>query len=200
MTRHIAFALAGCLALVGACQADQISGDFTILNGALSPSGGLVTFTLNGDGTISASMVSYGDAVQGFGFDSVLSDLPESNFSPTAVDNAFGWSDMYGAQLSGFYCSACGLTETWTIGTTGEFSSVFDALAGGNSTYPLFFYNSKGGPVGGGRRGEYGESGTFQPDAVGRRRAWLGLPPAPQAEPCASIGDVVGTLPPNSSS
>ena len=144
MTRHIAFALAGCLALVGACQADQISGDFTILNGALSPSGGLVTFTLNGDGTISASMVSYGDAVQGFSFDSVLSDLPESNFSPTAVDNAFGWSDMYGAQLSGFYCSACGLTETWTIGTTGEFSSVFDALAGGNSTYPLFFYNSNG--------------------------------------------------------
>lgn len=145
MTRHIAFALAGCLALVGACQAGQISGDFTILNGAPSPSGGLVTFTLNGDGTISASMVSYGDTVQGFGFDSVLLDLPESNFSPTAVDNANGWSDMYGSQYSGFYCSACGLTETWTIGTTGEFSSVFDALGGGNSTYPLFFISEPNG-------------------------------------------------------
>ena len=42
---------------------------------------------------------------------------------------------MYGTQGSGFYCgvNCSGITSmTWTIGTVGEFSSVFQALDGGS--------------------------------------------------------------------
>jgi hypothetical protein len=130
--------LLSCLLLPGAARADMLLANFTILNGSASPSGGQVTFTLNGDGTIAASMVSAGDSILGFGFDSAASDLPESNFS-TAPDNADGWGDLYGDQPSGFRCGACGTTETWTIGTPGEFTSVFQALDGNSSSHPFFF-------------------------------------------------------------
>lgn len=151
--RHFALALLACLAGAGACRADtSLFGDFTVLNGAANASGGHVIFTLNGDGTIAASMVSYGDSILGFGFNSAAINLPESNFAPTAPDNTQGWSDTYGYQASGFSCSVCGLSETWTIGNPGDYTSVFQVLDGGNnSAYDFYFL---------------GESGDWAADAV----------------------------------
>ena len=40
-------------------------------------------------------------------------------------------------QPSGFFCTACGTTETWTI--DGNYSSVFDVLNGGSQSSVDFF-------------------------------------------------------------
>jgi hypothetical protein len=141
--RKFALALILGLSVAGTCHADAIFGDFTILNGAASPSGGHVSFTLNPNGTISASLVSFGASIVGFGFDSVAINLPESGFAPTAPDNPFGWIDMYGYQHSGFACSTCGLSESWIIGNPGDFTSVLQALGGGTSTYAFFLIDSQ---------------------------------------------------------
>jgi hypothetical protein len=132
--------------VVSAAHADMLTGHFTILNGAVVPSGGTVTFSLNGDGTIAASLVdTAGTNIEGFGFDSVAFNLPESNFAPTPPDNDFGWSDMYGVQPSGFLCSSCGTSETWTIGNPGDYSSVFQAVGGATSTHDFFMLDNAGG-------------------------------------------------------
>jgi hypothetical protein len=126
-------------------RADLLTADFTIDNGNPSASGGEITFVLNGDGTISADLIStLAGAFQGFGFDSVGVNLPESNFAPTTPDNTYGWSDFYGYHASGFYCSSCGTSETWTIGTPGEFTSVFQALGGNNASTDFFLYSQNG--------------------------------------------------------
>ncbi len=65
-----------------AARADAVTGTFDIVNGSPSASGGTVVFTLNGNGTIAASLGSFGPAINGFGLDSVAFDLAESNFSP----------------------------------------------------------------------------------------------------------------------
>ena len=124
-----------CLLSVGAF-ADSVTGQFTIdVNGNPVPSQGSVTFTLNPDGSIAASLtVTNGFNILGFGFNSLTPDLPESNFSPTQPDNPFGWSDAFGTQPSGFLCTQCGPTETWTI--DGNYSSVFDVLDGGTASPP----------------------------------------------------------------
>jgi hypothetical protein len=133
----------GASAATSANAASSLVGNFTILNGAAAPSGGEVTFSLNGDGTIAASLVSTsGNNIVGLGFDSVGVNLPESNFAPTADDNPFGWTDMYGYQPSGFLCGSCGTSETWTIGNPGDFTSVAQALGGTTSTYDFFLYDS----------------------------------------------------------
>ena len=146
LTKKIALAAAAaaCLCLAPAARADSVTGSFTILNGSSSSSGGSITFTLAGDGTISASLSSSFANIVGFGFDSIGTNLAESNFSPTAVDNAFGWIDMYGYHQSGFLCTACGTTETWTIGNAGDFTSVSQALGGGNAQYDFFLYDANG--------------------------------------------------------
>ena len=133
-----------CLLSLGAF-ADSVTGDFTIdVNMNTVPSQGSVTFTLNGDGSIAASLtVTNGMNILGFGFNSLAINLPESNFSPTQPDNPFGWVDNFGSQPSGFLCTACGPTETWTI--DGTYSSVFDVLdGGGQSTVTFFLLDSAG--------------------------------------------------------
>jgi len=143
-------AAAGTIAFFGfltlsSADADALVGNFIVDNGSPSASGGQVTFTLNGDGTIAASLsTTLAGSIIGFGFDSIGTDLPESGFSPTAPDNANGWDDSYGSQFSGFFCSACGTTESWTIGNTGDFTSVFQALGGGNSTFDFFLLDANG--------------------------------------------------------
>jgi len=116
-------------------HADFLFGDFTFLNGSVSAvSGGHVTFALNSNGTIAASLTSFVGPIYGFGFDSV-GDLPQSNFSPGLPDDTAGWTngDLY---QSGFLCVfSCGVSETWTIGNPGDFSSVTQALGGGTATY-----------------------------------------------------------------
>ena len=131
-----------CLLSVGAF-ADSVTGQFTIGTGGTVASQGSVTFTLVG-GNIDASLtITNGANILGFGFNSLTPDLPESNFSPTQPDNPDGWTDAFGYQPSGFYCSQCGTTETWTI--NGSYSSVYDVLNGGSqSSVDFFLYDSNG--------------------------------------------------------
>lgn len=127
-----------CVLSVGAF-ADSVTGNFTLdQNLNTVPSQGSVTFTLNADGTIAASLnITNGNNILGFGFNSLAVNLPESNFSPTQPDNTFGWLDAFGNQPSGFLCTLCGTTESWTI--DGSYSSVFDVLNGGSQSLVTFF-------------------------------------------------------------
>jgi hypothetical protein len=140
-----------CLLSLGAF-ADSVTGNFTIdVNLNTVPSQGSVTFTLNGDGSIAASLtVTNGLNILGFGFNSAIGDLPESNFSPTQPDNPFGWVDAFGTQPSGFLCTLCGPTETWQI--DGSYNSVFDVLDGdGQSLVDFFLLDSAGNQWGANR-------------------------------------------------
>ena len=143
--RAVFLALCLCLLSVGAF-ADSVTGQFTLdQNLNTVPSQGFVTFTLEANGTIDASLtITNGLNIVGFGFNSAAVDLPESNFSPTQPDNPDGWFSAFGFQPSGFFCSQCGTTETWTI--DGNYSSVFDVLDGppGQSTVAFFLYDSAG--------------------------------------------------------
>jgi len=139
-----------CLLSVGAF-ADSVRGDFTLdVNLNPVPSQGFVTFTLNADGSIAASLtVTNGANILGFGFNSADVNLPESGFSPVQPDNPDGWIDNFGYQPSGFFCSQCGATETWTI--DGTYSSVYDVLNGpsGQSLVDFFLLDSNGNQWGG---------------------------------------------------
>src|SRR5664279_1301483 len=145
LRRAIFLVLCLCLLSVGAF-ADSVTGQFTLdQNLNTVPSQGFVTFTLEANGTIDASLtITNGANIIGFGFNSAAVDLPESNFSPTQPDNQDGWFSAFGFQPSGFYCSQCGTTETWTI--DGNYSSVLDVLDGppGQSLVDFFLYDSNG--------------------------------------------------------
>ena len=144
MFRTAALAALG-MALAAAAHADSVTGTFMTDNGtASSTSGGTVTFTLAANGTIDATL-SATNGILGFGFNSpvALGNVAESNFGPTAPSNAFGWSDLYGTQYSGFLCTQCGSFESWTIGTPGEFTSVQQAFAGTTSQYDFFLLDQQ---------------------------------------------------------
>lgn len=151
-----------CLLSVGAF-ADSVTAQFNIdVNGHSVASQGSVTFTLEGNGTIDASLsITNGASIIGFGFNSATANLPESNFSPIVPDNNDGWIDNFGYQPSGFFCGSCTTHETWTI--DGNYSSVFDVLNGpaGQSTVDFFLLDSNnnqwgGNPSGGGTTPEPG--------------------------------------------
>src|SRR5208283_1738026 len=67
----------------GTGTANSVTASFN-LDSSLNPvtSEGTVTFTLNLNGTISASLIDSGGTITGFGYNSLVPDLPESNFSP----------------------------------------------------------------------------------------------------------------------
>ena len=149
-SRLIAALAAGGFALwlsASQAQADSVTADFTIENGSVSvTSGGEVTLTLNSDGTIAASLTSFDGDIVAFGLDSSAT-LPESNFStaPTAAPSSV--TDEYGVQSTGFACfslDGCTTTSmTWTIGATGDFTSVFQVLNGGSlSSYDFVLVTS----------------------------------------------------------
>jgi len=138
MMRRVACALSLCLAVAGACRADALFGDFNILNGAQTTSGGHISFVLNANGTIRANFESFVGPLRGFGFDSTFLNVPESHFS-TNPDNLFGWSDDYGEHRSGFFSSESDDDESWIIGNPGQYSSVFDVVGGGHATHNFFF-------------------------------------------------------------
>jgi hypothetical protein len=103
--------------------------------------GGQVIFTLNPDGTIDATLDSYGsDSIVTFGIRDYMSPpLSLSGYAPTAptfpeatVQDAFGTQDI------GFYCPACGTTESWEVGTPGEFTSVWQLLNNTDSSVDFF--------------------------------------------------------------
>ncbi len=150
-----------CLLSVGAI-ADTVTGQFTIASGGGTvPSQGYVTFTLQPDGSIDAFLsITNGATIVGFGFNSLIVDLPESNFAPTEPDNMQGWGSDFGLEPSGFYCPACGTTETWTI--DGNYGSVFDVLDGGSqSSVDFFLLDSNRNQWGGNRGGEVPEPGSL---------------------------------------
>ncbi|HEY6272747.1 MAG TPA: PEP-CTERM sorting domain-containing protein [Terriglobales bacterium] len=136
----------------GASFADSVIGYFN-LDSSLNtvPTVGQVIFTLEGNGTIAASLSDYGPAtIVGFGFNSAAVDLPESGFTPTAPGNADGWVDGFGSQPSGFYCGTCGLQESWIIGDPGDYTSVYQVLNGGSqSTVDFFLFDSSDDQWGG---------------------------------------------------
>ncbi len=126
--------------------ADYVHANFNLdpsLN--VVPAQGWVTFVLNADGTISATVaVTNGFNIRGFAYNSSTT-LFESNFSPAEPDNKSGFADGFGGQASGFYCPGCSSTESFTIGNPGDFTSVFGALNGGSySTVDFFLQDSNG--------------------------------------------------------
>ena len=142
------FALAAaCVALIGAVPAfaDSVTGDFTTLDGQAVSSGGSVTFTLNADGTIAASLTTLGPAIFGFAFDSPQDLLHESGFTPVEPNNHNGWFGMYGDFNTGFLCADCTNTESWTIGHAGDFTSVRDVLGGGRASVDFYLMDANNG-------------------------------------------------------
>ena len=124
--------------------ATSITGDFNILNGSPSASGGMITFLLNNDGTIAANLLSTGLNIQSFSFNS-NNFLVESGFNPTGPINVQLFLDMYGSQHSGFICSlSCGTGETWTIGQANQFTDVFQSISGSTSQYDFVLTDSGG--------------------------------------------------------
>ena len=154
LRRAIFLVLCLCLLSVGAF-ADSVTAQFTLdQNLNTVPSQGSVTFTLESNGTIDASLtITNGATIVGFGFNSLAVNLPESSFSPVQPANPDGWTDAFGYQPSGFYCPSCGTTETWTI--DGSYSSVYDVLNGGSgqSLVDFFLYDSNGNQWGANRGG-----------------------------------------------
>jgi hypothetical protein len=127
-------------------SADVLVGDFNVLNGNPSATAGQITFTLNGNGTIAASLVSYVGTIYGFGFDSATHYTSFGFVGGTAQDTS--WGDYYGTHRSGFYSN--GLTSvTWTFGVAGQFTSVYQAITGTNASYDFMI-------TGGAPGGDYG--------------------------------------------
>jgi len=169
MKRQILLVLSLFLAAVSVSFADSVSGNFN-LDTSLSSvaSQGEVTFTLNANGTIAASLMTYYNTILGFGFNSAAADLPESNFSPTVPDNPDGWIDSFGYQPSGIFCTACGFDESWTIGNVGDYTSVFQALNGpaGQSTVAFFLYDSTNSQYGAQAQAAVPEPGSLALAAI----------------------------------
>jgi hypothetical protein len=107
---------------------------------------GEITFTLNLDQTIAASLWDYGLAtVSGFGFNSAFVNLPESGWAPGTPDNFIGWGDDFGYQYSGFgsyVTHDVPLQESWTI--DGTYNSVWDVLNNPYSSVNFFLTDSNG--------------------------------------------------------
>jgi hypothetical protein len=150
----VTLVLASCL-----CSGDVLVADLTSGNGASTAVGGQVTLDLNADGTIAASLVSYTDDIQGFGFATGIY-IPEWNFSSAVVDNPFGPANIFGNRYTGFLCSNCGKTETWTIGAAGEFTTIAEALRM-NSPFEFFFVDAAGNHFGASSLAPVPEPGTL---------------------------------------
>jgi hypothetical protein len=133
----------GCLSLATSAHADSLFGDFTIAyGGATVPSAGHVTFDLNANGTIAATLTSFNGGIVGFGFDSI-GRLPESDFS-VSPGNTAGWGSGFGQHMSGFYIGTSPTSVSWTIGNAGMFSSVWQALEGTGSNYDFYLGTNRG--------------------------------------------------------
>ena len=110
---------------------------------------GYVTFTLNDNGTIAATLVDFNADIIGFGFDSKTKNLPQSNFLPDVLNDTGDLEDPYGRHFSGFIVTdpttTFGRSVTWTIETAYSdhpFTSVLDALGGGQASHPFFLLDN----------------------------------------------------------
>jgi hypothetical protein len=142
------FAVLACLLVftAGASFADSVIGYFN-LNAYMFPVPpvGQVIFTLNSNGTVAATLTSYGPpTILGFGFDS-NSSLPQYNFSSTRPTYLSSCSDNFGLQqtcFAYFFLDPGPLSLSWTIGNPGEFTSVTQLLTGGTSSVDFWFDDS----------------------------------------------------------
>jgi PEP-CTERM motif len=126
-------------------SADQIAANFTLNPGLQTvPSQGTITFQLTQNGAIDASLtITNGLDIMGFAFASVQKDLLLTNFAPTSPIYISSAQTGFGTFNTGFVCP-CGTSETFTIGTQGQFSSVFQALGGSGVTVDFVLIDSQG--------------------------------------------------------
>jgi len=139
-------------------RADTVVGEFKYINneGALIAGGGTVVFSLNGNGTIAATLQSdLAGEFWDFGFNSngtqVLSGFTPFQpsftgalFSPTlgSFDSAFGCGD--------YTSSPCGASVNWTIsapsgGPISEYTSVNQVLGGDfKAGVEFYLYSTEG--------------------------------------------------------
>ena len=126
-------------------SADQITANFTLNPGLQTVSSqGTVTLLLTLYGVIDGSVtITNGLDILGFTFASVQKNLLLTNFVPTSPTNISGAQTGFGTFNSGFICP-CGTTETFTIGTQGQFTSVLQALGGAGTTVDFVLIDSQG--------------------------------------------------------
>jgi hypothetical protein len=168
------------------------------------PSAGTLRLTLNHDGSIRARLKSTSGNIIGFGSQTGvqynLSNISDPNYVPTIWGNGFGNYDTGlvncktpGCQGQGFGPSPVS-TLTFTIGTPGEFSSVYQlatnmgAYGGGTSQSVTNFwlYTS---PTGNPRDfAQYGANGCPKDDDGGLRRRNPCLPNVPEPSTLMLLG------------
>jgi hypothetical protein len=139
-----------------AAKADVLVENFLLRDGVVSPSGGQISFTLNGDGSIAAHLTSLSGSIVGFGFNAPTQFIAEYGFSSPGFQLG-QWGDRYGSQLSGIYdphalvanSSNSVFDLTWTIGGASPpggsgvpvtYASVLQAISGNTSTTDFFLY------------------------------------------------------------
>ena len=127
--------------LTPAARADTIVAAFNLdSDGKSIPSHGDVFFTLNGDGTLAAYLDYWPTADAELRFsDGVNANVAASNFGSLFTGASFQGDG------AGFFCDECDGNAWWTLGTPGEFTSVWQAFgdkATGNP--PLYFYLNVG--------------------------------------------------------
>jgi PEP-CTERM motif len=136
-----------CFLLLAAAfaSADQVTSNFTLNPGLQTvPSQGTVTFLLTQNGVIDASVtITNGLNIMGFAFASVPKNLLLTNFAPTSPNIISTAQTGFGTFNTAFVC-ACGTSETFTIGTQGQFTSVLQALGGTGTTVDFVLIDSQG--------------------------------------------------------
>jgi hypothetical protein len=132
--------------MAGTSFADIVVGEFTLdesLNTVASR--GEVTFSLNPNGTIDASVTSFVGGMHGFAFDWTVVEGPQSNFSPPPFQLSAIVTN-FGAFNTGILYEIPDLptSVTWTIGEPGDFNSVLEAF-GGPAKVDFFLYTDTNG-------------------------------------------------------
>ena len=117
----------------------------------LAASQGQVIFSLNGDGSIAASLAAFNSSIVGFGFDSRLTALDLAQIDEDTPFTGTGWVGSPDNWQAGFYCPSCGFLESWQIGepgVSGFYSSVRDLLGGGFARTNFFLFTANGDSFG----------------------------------------------------
>ncbi|MCL4316160.1 MAG: PEP-CTERM sorting domain-containing protein [Gammaproteobacteria bacterium] len=124
-------------------HADSLVGVFDVINGVSGGTvGGQVSFALNGDGTIAASLSSNFGEIVGFGYNSPSYRYTGSQFSQEGEGYiTTAWATGYGNFGSGIYWTNQNrlppTAVNWIIGNPGEFTSVWQAF-GGSAPYDFY--------------------------------------------------------------
>jgi hypothetical protein len=127
----------GLLILAGPATADVVTGDFNFRYGVpTTPSGGELTLTLNGDGTVGAIATSFTGPIAGVAIDSGL------HFSESNITFGYSETNWGGIGATGLDGPAVplALSVSWTIGAPGQFTSVQQLLGGSDSSYDFWMF------------------------------------------------------------